>query len=149
MSKGTIRLPASAITGGRVGTARIREQIASAARDLADTTPTPLDPTIRALAGAMAMPTQAVIDGWRGVSYPTPIERMQQIGRESRGRQNKLETAYEDEVLKTQLHAGEILWYRFESIKLRLADPHVHHHRFPGHHRGGPARVPRGEGPMD
>ncbi|MEX3967288.1 hypothetical protein AB4Y42_34525 [Paraburkholderia sp. EG286B] len=118
MSKGTIRLPASAITGGRVGTARIREQIASAARELADTTPTPLDAAMRSLAGAMAMSAPEVIAAW----CTSPIERMQQLGRMARGRQNKTETAYEDEVLKPQLHAGEILWYRFEAIKLRLAD---------------------------
>jgi hypothetical protein len=52
----------------------------------------------------------------------SPIERMQQLGRLPRGKQNKTETAYEEEVLKPQLHAGEILFYRFEAIKLRLAD---------------------------
>ncbi|MFP4900603.1 hypothetical protein ACLFKT_15845 [Paraburkholderia sp. BR14261] len=139
MSKGTIRLAASAITGGRVGTARIREQIASSARELADTTPTPLDVTIRRFAAglksleeAFEAPagTTARIDAIRAKDLApfasavalSPIERMQQLGRELRGRQNKLETAYEDEVLKPQLHAGEILWYRFEAIKLRLAD---------------------------
>lgn len=111
MSKGTIRLPASAITGGRVGTARIRDQIASAARELADSTP-----------AALGKPILALLSAEHACIRPSPIERMQQLGRQPRGQQNKTETAYENEVLKPQLHAGEILWYRFEAIKLRLAD---------------------------
>lgn len=117
MSKGTIRLPASAITGGRVGTARIREQIASAARELADTTPTPLDVTLRALAGATVLPPKQVVDEWRA----SPVWRMQQLGRQPRGTMNKTEAAYA-QLLDARLAAGEILWYRFEGIKLRLAD---------------------------
>ncbi|TDN81758.1 hypothetical protein EV664_107160 [Stakelama pacifica] len=38
------------------------------------------------------------------------------------GKQNKTEAAYEDSVLKPAMQAGEILWYRFEGVKLRLAD---------------------------
>lgn len=34
---------------------------------------------------------------------------------------NKTEAAYE-EMLKQRMSAGEILWYKFEGIKLRLAD---------------------------
>lgn len=52
----------------------------------------------------------------------TPVQRMQQLGRLGTGRMNKTEAAYEIEVLKPQLHAGEILFYRFEAFKLRLAD---------------------------
>jgi len=37
------------------------------------------------------------------------------------GTMNKTEEAY-DAHLKLLLHAGEILWYKFEGIKLRLAD---------------------------
>ncbi|WP_321896012.1 hypothetical protein [Paraburkholderia heleia] len=122
MSKGTIRLPASAITGGRVGTARIREQIASAARELADATPTPLDATIRAIAGTLAVRPEQVMAEWQSVFHASPVERMQQLGRQPRGTMNKTEAAYAAEVLELQLHAGEILWYRFEAIKLRLAD---------------------------
>jgi len=105
MSKGAIRLPSSAVVNGRVGTARISGEIAGAAARLAAIGPVALEP-------AIAMMT----------AKASPIERMQQLGRGQRGRQNKTETAYENEVLKPQLHAGEILWYRFEAIKLRLAD---------------------------
>jgi hypothetical protein len=121
MSKGTIRLPESAIADGRVGTARIREEIAGAAARLASTEPTPMDAVMRSLAGAMALPADLITADWRRAEY-SPIERMQQLGRGKRGKQNKTETAYETEVLKPQLHIGEILWYRFEAIKLRLAD---------------------------
>ncbi|WP_255631108.1 hypothetical protein [Caballeronia sp. dw_19] len=52
----------------------------------------------------------------------TPLQRMQALGRLPRGRMNKTEAAYVIEQLDPQLHAGEILFYRFEAIKLRLAD---------------------------
>lgn len=44
------------------------------------------------------------------------------LGRLPQGHQNKTEAAYEDRVLKPALNAGDIAWYRFEGIKLRLAD---------------------------
>ncbi len=44
------------------------------------------------------------------------------LGRLPQGHQNKTEMAYEDRVLKPALMAGEIAWYRFEGVKLRLAD---------------------------
>lgn len=43
------------------------------------------------------------------------------LGRLKAGQLNKTEAEYELE-LKSQLHAGGILWYRFEGLKLRLAD---------------------------
>lgn len=46
---------------------------------------------------------------------------MRALGRLKSGVQNKTEAAYEDNVLKPALHAGEILWYKFEGIKLKLA----------------------------
>lgn len=42
-------------------------------------------------------------------------------GRLKTGEMNKSEGAYALQ-LKAQLNAGEILWYKFEGIKLRLAD---------------------------
>ncbi|RKE35267.1 hypothetical protein B0G76_1328 [Paraburkholderia sp. BL23I1N1] len=140
MSKGTVRFPVSAITDGRVGTARVREQIASAAACLTSTDPAPLDAAMKRLmqyenteeaaarihasvaALGLGVDAERVLDDWRNAPDLSPVERMQQLGRMSRGKQNKTETAYENEVLKPQLHAGEILWYRFEAIKLRLAD---------------------------
>lgn len=58
----------------------------------------------------------------------TPKDQLRQmtavraLGRLPQGHQNKTEAAYEDRVLKPAMQAGEIAWYRFEGIKLRLAD---------------------------
>jgi hypothetical protein len=49
------------------------------------------------------------------------MKRMYALGRLKTGERNKTESAYED-VLRMRQHAGEILWYRFEGIKFRLAD---------------------------
>jgi hypothetical protein len=46
---------------------------------------------------------------------------LQALGRLKVGTMNKTETAY-DLLLKQRLHVGEIQWYRFEGVKLRLAD---------------------------
>ena len=43
------------------------------------------------------------------------------LGRLKTGEMNKTEAEY-DQRLKLLEHAGEILWYRFEGVKLRLAD---------------------------
>lgn len=48
--------------------------------------------------------------------------RLRALGRLKTGEKNKTEQRYEDEVLRPALHAGDVLWYRFEAIKLRLAD---------------------------
>ena len=44
------------------------------------------------------------------------------LGRLKTGQKNKTEEAYELEVLKPAMQDGSISWYRFEGIKLRLAD---------------------------
>lgn len=51
---------------------------------------------------------------------PNPAGRYA-LGRLPTGKMNKTEAAYAQhlELLK---HAGEVLWYKFEAIKLRLAD---------------------------
>ncbi|MEX3690802.1 hypothetical protein AB3X91_11845 [Paraburkholderia sp. BR14263] len=120
-----------------MGTARVREQIADAARELADSTPVPLDKPMRTLAAGLmtldeafgAPPgTVARIDAIRAKELAafapsvalSPIERMQQLGRMPCGAMNKTEAAYA-QLLDARLAAGEILWYRFEGIKLRLA----------------------------
>lgn len=46
---------------------------------------------------------------------------LQALGRLPAGTMNKTETAY-DAHLAGRQHAGEILWRKFEGIKLRLAD---------------------------
>jgi hypothetical protein len=43
------------------------------------------------------------------------------LGRLKTGQMNKTEAAY-SERLKTLMHNGEIAWFKFEGIKLRLAD---------------------------
>lgn len=47
--------------------------------------------------------------------------RLQALGRLKPGTMNRTEARYEAEVLKPALMAGEILWYSFEGVKLRLA----------------------------
>jgi hypothetical protein len=46
---------------------------------------------------------------------------MQALGRLKAGAMNKTESAY-DAALAARKHVGEIAWYRFEGVKLRLAD---------------------------
>ena len=46
---------------------------------------------------------------------------MYALGRLKTGAMNKTEAAY-DAHLATQQHAGQILWRKFEGLKLRLAD---------------------------
>lgn len=48
-------------------------------------------------------------------------KKMYALGRLKRGVMNKTEVAYES-YLKILLSAGEIIWYRFEGMKFRLAD---------------------------
>ena len=44
------------------------------------------------------------------------------LGRLKTGQKNKTEQAYELEVLKPAMQNGSVSWYRFEGVKLRLAD---------------------------
>lgn len=44
------------------------------------------------------------------------------LGRLKAGTKNQTESRYEETVLKPMLMAGDIAWYRFEGLKLRLAD---------------------------
>ncbi|NUF09809.1 DUF1064 domain-containing protein [Snodgrassella sp. ESL0324] len=44
------------------------------------------------------------------------------LGRLKTGQKNKTEQAYELEVLKPAMQDGSLSWYRFEGVKLRLAD---------------------------
>ncbi len=47
---------------------------------------------------------------------------IQALGRLKTGAMNKTEASYEATVLKPSFMAGEIAWYKFEGVKLRLAD---------------------------
>jgi hypothetical protein len=57
-----------------------------------------------------------------GTSAPSPKDRMYALGRLPKGTMNKTEREYEETYLKPALMRGEIVWYEFESMKLRLAD---------------------------
>jgi hypothetical protein len=62
----------------------------------------------------------------KGEAPPAPApkgkEALFALGRLKAGEKNKTEQRFEDEVLRPGLLAGDILWYRFEGVKLRLAD---------------------------
>ncbi len=49
------------------------------------------------------------------------LKDVQALGRLKQGVMNKTEAAYEKE-LALQKMAGEVLWYKFEGMKFRLAD---------------------------
>lgn len=51
----------------------------------------------------------------------TPKQRTQALGRMKEGEMNKTEARYAAH-LELRKHAGEVLWYKFEGIKLRLAE---------------------------
>ena len=48
-------------------------------------------------------------------------KRLYALGRLKKGQLNKTEQSYQDH-LELLMRAGEILWYKFEGLKLRLAD---------------------------
>lgn len=48
-------------------------------------------------------------------------KRFYALGRLKQGEMNRTETAYAD-LLQRRLETGEVLWYKFEGIKFRLAD---------------------------
>lgn len=58
---------------------------------------------------------------WSGGRGVTGIKRMQALGRLPIGRLNKTEEAYRQH-LEARRMAGEVAWFKFEGIKLRLAD---------------------------
>ena len=47
--------------------------------------------------------------------------KIQALGRLKTGEMNKTEQAYRD-LLELRKRAGEVLWYKFEGLKFRLAD---------------------------
>ncbi len=52
---------------------------------------------------------------------PSSKVAMQALGRLKSGEMNKTEAAY-DAHLAALMHIGQVIWYRFEGIKFRLAD---------------------------
>jgi hypothetical protein len=58
----------------------------------------------------------------QALAHVRKSERYKALGRLKSGTKNKAEIRYEEEVLKPSMMAGNILWYAFEGIKLKLAD---------------------------
>lgn len=52
---------------------------------------------------------------------PRRVGGLYALGRLKTGERNKTEARYEDE-LRALVRSGDVLWYRFEGLKLRLAD---------------------------
>lgn len=72
-------------------------------------------------------------------------KQIQALGRLKTGQMNKTESAY-CQHLELRKRAGEIVWYRFEGIKLRLADNTFYTPDFccdAHHRRDGTARSER------
>lgn len=69
--------------------------------------------------------TAAQWAAYHGTKQPTKAEagqqRLRALGRLKPGERNKTEEAYERH-LEALKFAGKVLWFRFEGIKLRLAD---------------------------
>ena len=55
------------------------------------------------------------------MTAPTRNTRMLALGRLKTGQKNKTEQSYEHH-LDNLRHIGKVLWFKFEGIKLRLAD---------------------------
>lgn len=49
------------------------------------------------------------------------MQRMRALGRLKAGQMNKTEAAYAEH-LKAEQYAGRLAWFKFEGVKLRLAD---------------------------
>lgn len=61
-------------------------------------------------------------NAWAEIAKPqTPLQKMQALGRMPGRKMNKTEAAYA-RLLETQKYMGEILWWAFEPINIRLAD---------------------------
>ena len=74
----------------------------------------------RALASAPKPEQVAAVIG-KLTETRTSKQRMQSLGRLGAGRMNKTESRYAD-YLEMRRRSGEIVWFRFEGMKLRLAD---------------------------
>lgn len=59
--------------------------------------------------------------GAKAPKKPTSKEKMQALGRLKDGQMNNTEKAYSDH-LEWRKHIGEVAWFKFEGVKLRLAD---------------------------
>lgn len=57
----------------------------------------------------------------RAARAATATQRLQALGRLPAGQMNKTEAAYAA-LLEDRQRAGDVLWWKFEGVKLRLAD---------------------------
>lgn len=55
------------------------------------------------------------------IKLPSPKSRMQALGRLKTGQMNKTEQEYHNELEGRRL-VGEVVWFKFEGLKFRLAD---------------------------
>jgi hypothetical protein len=144
----SLRVPATSVVDGKVGTARVREDKtvgrSFAERELMRRTGgmpnSTFDDVVDVDAGAKAISRSVAASAKivTGLGEPEPLgavlkrltkpkapvgpkERMQALGRMRKGAMNKTETAYAA-YLDAQRSLGNVLWYRFEGLKLRLAD---------------------------
>lgn len=109
MSKNSLRFDEASIAGGRFGTARVHGSTLTLSEPVtpleSGETRVSIDLTVR----PALLPALTARDASRA------------LGRMKTGSMNKTEQAYAD-YLDAQRHAGQVLWHRFEGIKLRLAD---------------------------
>jgi hypothetical protein len=66
----------------------------------------------------------------RGKAAKPAGNKMYALGRLKAGKMNRTEAAYA-EYLEALKHAGKVLWFKFEGIKLRLADDTFYTPDFP------------------
>ncbi|WP_017773821.1 hypothetical protein [Paraburkholderia kururiensis] len=104
MSKHSLRFSEAQLEGGALGTARISQE-AKRIKLFADALP----------GGA------PLVGAVQKLVAPDVLTRTRALGRMKAGEMNKTEGAYAAH-LDARRHIGEVLWFRFEGMKFRLAD---------------------------
>jgi hypothetical protein len=78
-------------------------------------------PTTKQLKAAIEKGAKHKQEVLKRMEAETPQAKTQALGRMKAGKMNKTEAAYAD-VLDGRKHTGEVAWYAFEPINIRLAD---------------------------
>ena len=78
-------------------------------------------PTTKQLKAAIEKGAKHKQEVLKRMEAETPQAKTQALGRMKAGKMNKTEAAYAD-VLEGRKYAGEVAWYAFEPINIRLAD---------------------------
>jgi hypothetical protein len=73
------------------------------------------------VANPLSTPSASMAIAATGKPVETSLSRMRALGRLKQGTMNKLEEAYAGE-LELRKRIGQVSWYAFEAVKLRLAD---------------------------